>query len=168
MTWKEVRRAVAHAKVPLNAHTSTGLRTSPLVVVLGNGWSALGYSTDCVERASGQHAPQLLVVAEEASGVEAHAWEAIDSLKYRRLLAIGNPIRPDGRFVELIRQAERDRREETPDHLRVNAIQTSSSENPHADWDYSPVGLADRTWIDACIRRYGRESLWGASHIDAL
>jgi len=83
------------------------------------------------------------------------------------MLAIGNPIRPDGRFVELVRQAERDRREETPDCLRVNAIQIPSTESPHAEWDYSPVGLADRTCIEACFRRYGRESLWCASHIFA-
>jgi hypothetical protein len=167
VTWKEVRKAIAGAKVPLQAKVSQGLRTSPHVVDLGNGWCALGYSTDCVERASGQHAADLLVVAEEASGIEPYAWEAIDSLKYQRLIAIGNPIRPDGRFVELIRQAERDRREDIPDHLRVNAIQIASTSSPHADWDKSPVGLADKTWLDACFRRYGKESLWCASHVFA-
>jgi hypothetical protein len=33
-------------------------------------WHALGYSTTSVERASGQHAKDLLVIIEEASGVE--------------------------------------------------------------------------------------------------
>jgi hypothetical protein len=167
VTWKEVRKAIAGAKVPLQAKVSQGLRTSPHVVDLGNGWSALGYSTDCVERASGQHAGELLVVAEEASGIEPYAWEALDSLKYQRLIAIGNPIRPEGRFIDLIRQAERDRQENVPDHLRVNAIQIASTSSPHADWNHSPWGLADQTWLDACFRRYGKESLWCASHIFA-
>ena len=110
----------------------------------------------------------LLVVAEEASGMEPHAWEAIDSLKYQRLIAIGNPIRPDGRFVELIRQAERDRREDdAPTVCRVNAIQIPSTDSPHAELDHSPDGLADKTWMDACFRRYGKDSLWCASHIYA-
>jgi hypothetical protein len=167
VTWKELRKAIKSAKIPMEARISPGLKTSPLVVDLGNGWSALGYSTDCVERASGQHNRDLLVVAEEASGLEPHAWEAIDSFGYRRLIAIGNPIRPDGRFVELIRQAERDQREEIAPELAVNAIQIASTESPHADWDHSPWGLADKTWIDASFRRYGKESLWCASHIFA-
>ena len=128
--WKELRRALDNAPVPLAAHVSSGMKTSPQVVDLGNGWCALGYSTDCVERASGQHAGNMLVVAEEASGLEPHAWEAIDSLKYQRMIAIGNPIRPDGRFVELIRQAERDALEGVPDEQRVNAIQIPSTDSP--------------------------------------
>jgi hypothetical protein len=167
VTWKELRKAIKSARVPLDARISPGLKTSPLVLDLGNGWSALGYSTDCVERASGQHAGELLVVAEEASGLESHAWEAIDSFGYRRLIAIGNPIRPDGRFVDLIRQAERDQREGIAPELSVNAIQIPSTDSPHADWVHSPWGLADKTWIEASLRRYGKESLWCASHIFA-
>jgi hypothetical protein len=167
VTWKELRKAIQSAEIPLDARISPGLKTSPLVLDLGNGWSALGYSTDCVERASGQHAGQLLVVAEEASGLEPHAWEALDSFGYRRLIAIGNPIRPDGRFVDLIRQAERDQREGIAPKLSVNAIPIPSTDSPHADRDHSPWGLADNTWIEASFRRYGKESLWCASHIFA-
>jgi hypothetical protein len=166
--WKELRKAIQAAEIPLHARISTGLKTSPLVVELDNGWCALGYSTDCVERASGQHAGELLVVAEEASGLEDHAWDAINSFGYRRLIAIGNPIRPDGRFVELIHQAERDRQDDIPPALAVNAIQIPSTDSPHADWDHSPCGLADKTWIAASERRTGKDSLWCRSHIHAL
>src|SRR6476659_3003435 len=61
VTWKELRKAIKSAIIPLDARISAGLKTSPLVVDLGNGWSALGYSTNCVERASGQHAGNVLV-----------------------------------------------------------------------------------------------------------
>ena len=84
------------------------------------------------------------------------------------MIAIGNPIRPDGRFVELIRQAERDQHDEVPDSLRVNAIQIPSTDSPHAELDHSPWGLADRTWLEASYRRYGRNSLWCLSHIYAV
>jgi hypothetical protein len=167
VTWKELRKAIASCHIPLDARISPGLKTSPLVLDLAPGWTALGYSTNCVERASGQHGGNVLVVAEEASGLEQHAWDAIDSFGYRRMIAIGNPIRPDGRFVDLIRQAERDRQDNVPKHLRVNAIQIPSTESPHAHLDHSPWGLADKTWLDACFRRYGKDSLWCASHIFA-
>jgi len=120
-----------------------------------------------MERASGQHNAHLLAVIEEASGVEDEIWDAIDSLGYERLVCIGNPIRADGRFVELIRQAESDARDGIPPHLAVNAIQIPSTESPDADKDRSPFGLADRTWLESMYRKYGRRSLWVASHIDA-
>jgi hypothetical protein len=167
VVWKELRKALKSALLPLKARVSTGMKTSPLVVELDNGWSALGYSTNCVERASGQHAGELLVVAEEASGLEPHAWEAIDSFGYRRMIAIGNPIRPDGRFVDLIRQAERDRQEGIAPEYAVNAIRIPSTESPHADWDHSPYGLADKAFLRANFRRYGKDSLWCRSHIFA-
>ena len=68
-------------------------RPVPALVEMRPGWQALGYSTTSVERASGQHARDLLVIVEEASGVEDEIWDAIESLKYTKLVAIGNPIR---------------------------------------------------------------------------
>jgi len=166
ITWKEVRRALAASILP-TPRISSGITTSPARVELKPGHHALGYSTTSVERASGQHAPELLVIVEEASGVEEEIWDAIESLGYERLLAIGNPIRADGRFVELIRQAESDARDGIPPHLATTAIQIPSTDSPHASWEKSPYGLADRTWLEASYRRYRRDSLWVRSHIEA-
>jgi hypothetical protein len=167
VTWKEVRRAIQYAEIPPSARITSGVKTSPQQVDLGNGVQAVGYSTTSVERASGQHSGELLVVVEEASGVEDEIWEAVDSLGYDRLVCIGNPIRADGRFVELIRQADRDRADGIPRSKAVNAIRIPSTESPHAHLDRSPVGLADRTWLEAMARRYGKDSLWYRSHVMA-
>ena len=165
ITWKELRQAVEGSLIPLAARISNGIKASPQTITLGSGWQALGYSTTSVERASGQHNRKLLVGIMEASGVEDAIWDAVDSLKYSRLFAYGNPIRPDGRFVQLIRQAEKDRRDGVPKHLAVNAIQVPSTESPHAELDESPWGLADRTWLADVARRYGKTSLWYRSHV---
>jgi phage terminase large subunit len=167
VTWKEVRRAISNAIIPASAKITSGAKTSPQQLDLGNGIQAVGYSTTSVERASGQHSGELLVIVEEASGVDDEIWEAIDSLGYDRLVCIGNPIRADGRFVDLIRQADRDRADGIPPHKAVNAIQIPSTDSPHAAWDKSPIGLADKTWIDEQTRRYGKDSLWVRSHIKA-
>jgi phage terminase large subunit len=174
VTWKEIRRASEGnrddpaASVPLGLKLSNGIKASPLTVTVRDDWRALGYSTTSVERASGQHNRKLLVVVEEASGVEDEIYDAIDSLKYSRLLLIGNPIRADGRFVQFIRQADRDRHDRIPPHRAVNAIRVSSRESPDADKEESKVGLADKTWIENNERRYGKHSLWIKSHVDAV
>ena len=153
--------------LPFGGKLSSGLKASPAVIEIAPGWQALGFSTTSVERSSGQHAGHLLAVVEEASGVEDYVFDAIDSLGYERLVCIGNPIRAEGKFVELIRQADRDRADNLPPRLAVNAIRIPSTESPHAHEEKSPFGLADRTWLDSMYRKYGKGSLWVRSHIDA-
>jgi len=166
VTWKEIRRAAKSAPIPLGSRITLGAKSSPLQVELDeNGWGALGYSTTSVERASGQHSENLLVIVEEASGVEDEIWDAIESLGYERLVVIGNPIRAEGRFVDLVRQAEKDKSDGVPKRLAVNAIRVPSTDSPHAGLEKSPVGLADKTWIDSVERKYGKNSLWYKSHV---
>jgi hypothetical protein len=167
VTWKEVRKAVEKSKIPLGMKVSAGIHGSPLRASVRGDWGALGYSTTSVERASGQHNRRLLVIGEEASGISDEIYDAIDSLKYVRLLLVGNPIRSTGRFVDLIHQAARDAKEGIPRHRAVNAIRISSRESPHAHLEESPVGMADRTFIQDCERRHGALSLWVKVHIDA-
>ena len=167
VTWKEIRRATEDSKFPLGLTVSQGIRASPLRVTVRQDWGALGYSTTSVERASGQHNRKLLVIGEEASGIPDEIYDAIDSLKFVRLLLIGNPIRSAGRFVELIHQAERDKRDHVPRNRAVNAIRISSRESPHAHLEESPWGLADKTFIEDVERRHGKTSLYVKVHIDA-
>ena len=164
VTFKEVRRAKPRLA---SARLSKGVKTSPQHIDLGNGWQALGFSTTSIERASGQHNKQLLVIVDEASGVDPDIWDAIDSLGYERLVCIGNPIRAEGKFVDLIRQAETDRRDNIPPRLAVNAIQIPSTDSPHAHMEKSLFGLADATWIQSMYRKHGMDSLYTRVHVKA-
>ena len=125
VTWKEIRRAIDGCRLPFRPRITGDIKASPAMVEMRPGRQALGYSTTSVERASGQHAKNLLVIVEEASGVEDEIWDAIESLKYSKLVAIGNPIRAESRFVELIRQADQDRPDQIPPHQAVSAIRGS-------------------------------------------
>lgn len=169
VTFKEVRRAVEGSPLlkALNPRMSQGVKASPQVLEMRPGWHVLGFSTTNVERASGQHSPDLLAIINEGSGVEDHIYDAVDSWAYQKLLVFGNPIRADGRFVELNHQAKRDREDGTPKHLAVNAIQIPSTDSPHATWERSPYGMADKTWLESMYRLYGHDSLWVRSHIKA-
>lgn len=169
VTWKEIRNAVAGAVIPLGMTLSNGVKTSPQICAVdsGRGWQALGYSTTSVERASGQHNRKLLVIVEEASGVLDPIWYALDGLKYVRLLAIGNPIRPDGEYVRRIRLADDDARNGVPPAEAINAIKIPSTDSPDIELEESPRGLADRNFLRSMARMYGEKSLWYRSHIDA-
>ena len=167
VTFKEIRRCLEGAVLPFGGKVSSGIKASPAKVEVMPGWHCLGFSTTSVERSSGQHAKHLLAVVEEASGVEDFVFDAIDSSGYERLVCIGNPLHSQGRFVDLIHQAARDRADNVPPGLAVNAIQIPSTESPDADKERSQFGLADRTWLESMYRKYGRRSLWVGSHIDA-
>src|SRR5271157_2688505 len=130
--FKEIRRCLEGAVIPFGGKLSSGIKASPAVIEVAPGRQSLGFSTTSVERSSGQDARHLLTVVEEASGVEDFVFDAIDSLGYERLVCIDNPIRAEGKFVELIRQADRDRTDNVPPRLAVNAIQIPSTESPHA------------------------------------
>ena len=167
VTFKEIRRCLEGAVLPFGGKVSSGIKAVAGKVEVMPGWHCLGFSTTSVERSSGQHAKHLLAVVEEASGVEDFVFDAIDSLGYERLVCIGNPLHCQGRFVDLIHQAARDRADNVPPRLAVNAIQIPSTESPDADKERSEFGLADRTWLESMYRKYGRRSLWVGSHIDA-
>jgi hypothetical protein len=168
VTWKEVRRAANRSLIPLGIKVSTCIRGSPLRAVMRDDWGALGYSTDSVERASGQHNKNLLVIVDEASGLEPEIYEALDSLKAIRMMLNGNPIRPDGPFVDAIRRGEKDKLEGIPPEIATNSIHISSLESPDAHSAKSEWGLADKTWLDKMARQYGVDSLWWRCHILAL
>jgi hypothetical protein len=171
VTWKEVRRAILSApllQLIQPSTVSTGIRTSPHTVVLGPAWQALGYSTTTIERASGQHAGQLLVIIEEASGLEKEMWNAIQSFGYTKLVAIGNPLKAEGGFVDLCNQALGDQVRGIPKCEATCYHNLPSTASPHALWDKSPFGLADRTWLDASERMYGLDSLWYRCHVLAI
>lgn len=151
--WREIGRTHANARLPGK------LLKSPLKIDRGGGWQALGYSTTSTERLSGHHAPDLLAVIDESSGVAPEIVEAIDSLNPSRLLMIGNPLRPDGPFYERCMRAK-----EQPSDL-VNLIQIPSLESPDIKLKRSPRGLADATWLAKAKNDYGEGSLWWTTHV---
>lgn len=104
LLWEEIRRRFRGARVPLPGM----LRLTQLTV--GEGWFALGLATDEGVRFQGFHAENLLILMDEASGIPEEIWEAVEGVavgRNNRILAIGNPLSPSGRFYRLFRAASR-------------------------------------------------------------
>jgi hypothetical protein len=167
--WKEVRRA-------LRARFEQGKRVSPrlylgfdhltrgycspqrLGIQQGTDWGALGFSAQFEEGFSGQHAGDLLVIVDEASGVTAPIWSSIHGLAASRMVVCGNPIRYDCHFRELHDLAERG-------SSTIASVAISSLESPDAESDFSPVGMASRSFLDQMREVHGAESPWWQSNI---
>lgn len=66
-------------------------------------WFAVGLSTKDAEKFFGYHADDILVIVDEASGVEEEIYTGVDAVTPNlnaHVLMIGNPTNPDGRFYQ--------------------------------------------------------------------
>jgi phage terminase large subunit len=69
--WSEIHRAVERAKVPYPK-----LKTTELKFRDDNNF-AIGFSTNAGENFQGYHGKQVLIIADEAPGIESGIWDAI-------------------------------------------------------------------------------------------
>jgi phage terminase large subunit len=102
LLWAEIRAAYNVARLPLGGC----LYKTPqkgLVVDSQDKWFAVGVSTTESEKFQGYHAPHVLIVVDESSGVPDNIFEGIRgvlSAGFVRLLLLGNPTRPEGEFYD--------------------------------------------------------------------
>lgn len=158
--WKEIRRALRAARVPLGFDHLTEGFSSPqrLQVRAGTEWGALGFAAKSEEGLSGQHATNLLVIVDEASGIQEATWNAIHGLAATRIVVVGNPIKYDCHFREL-----HDKAAGGSDQIR--SVLISSLEHPHAKQEHSPVGAVSRSYLDQMREIHGENSPWWNSNI---
>jgi hypothetical protein len=97
LLWREI--AIRHSKIP--GEPFGKIFKSALEV--RSDWFAMGLSTDKPERFQGHHAPRMMLVVDEASGVDEAIYEASEGFltaEEARVLLIGNPTRPAGTFYK--------------------------------------------------------------------
>jgi hypothetical protein len=151
--WGEL--TAAHASAERHGRYLGG-RFEGLTLDWGDGWSIEGWGQGSVESKSGRHAGDLLALIDEASGCKPSVLEAIDSLNPSRRVYLGNPLRAEGKFHEVCQ------RDSDPN---TNVIRVPSLESPHIDFERSPWGMADRTWLELSRSEYGEDSQWWQSHV---
>ena len=95
--WSEIHRLVDSAKVPYPEVKKTELEFRD-----DNNF-ALGFSTNQTENFQGYHGKQVLIIADEAPGIEPGIWDAIAGImaggKVHVVMA-GNPTIPSGPFFD--------------------------------------------------------------------
>jgi len=95
--WQEIARVHSKSRFPL------GGRMLKTKWDFEAKWFALGLSTTDPNRFQGFHANDILVVVDEACGVESQIYEGVDSITTNegaKILLIGNPTEPEGEFYK--------------------------------------------------------------------
>lgn len=161
--WKEIRTSHQRAKIPLPGT----LLTQELKIA--DDWWAMGFTAPehDSDKFQGFHAQYILVVADESSGVGESIFDAIDGIltsDESRLLLIGNPTNPQGRFFkEFSTGASKITISafDTPNFTRYDITEMDILNNC---WQEKITGslpmpyLVTPGWVSDRLKRWGRES----------
>ena len=145
--WEELRNLFIFAKQPLRGEcakkSTTGCR-------LANGAQILGLTAERPEGFQGIRAGNMLVIVDEASGVDDTIYTVIEGNMAggSKLLLTGNPTKTKGYFRESLR-----------DDSRFECIKLPSTESPNIlAGEILVKGLATREWLDERRREWGEDS----------
>jgi phage terminase large subunit len=138
--------------------SAIGGKLSATRLDLGPDWFAIGWSTDRPERFQGQHAEHLLLIVDEASGVDQGLFEAAQGFltaEGARLLLIGNPTQLSGEFFDAFHTKR----------AAYNLISVSAFDTPAFTGEEVPAevlrALPTVEWVDEMRALYGEDSpLW--------
>jgi len=117
---------------------------------------AVGFSTDQPEQFAGHHSPRLLLVVDEASGVDERIYNASKGFLTAaspdtRVLLIGNPTKPAGTFFRACRA-------DSP----YNVIHMSAFDSPNLTGEEVPkklaMALTSKQWVDEMKEEFGEDS----------
>ena len=141
--WRQVHKMYNGAKYSL------GGKLLDTRLEMPDGRFALGLSADSDEEFQGFHSPNMLIVVDEAEGVEDPIYEAIEGVMTSencRLLLIGNPTTMSGSF----RRAFYEERE------LYHTMTISALESPNlTNGKMVTRGLVSRRWVEE------RKKVWG-------
>ena len=143
--WRTIHEILAKAPVSLPGERSkTELKLSPI-------WYATGITTESTESFTGRHHPRLLVLVDEAPGVDENIHLAVSTLTTgadNRLVLIGNPTTTSGTFYEAFRHTS-----------TWKPIVISCFDHPNVKSGIEGIkGAVTREWINE------KRELWGEHH----
>lgn len=174
LLWKELRKLYRQAAA--NGHPIGGtLPPRAPELRFEEDWAVLGFSSSDEVNMQGFHTPGgTLFILDEAMGVKEGHWDAIKGTLtggYDRLLAIGNPTTPAGRFYELFKP----RRKGSP--VKIQRIHISAFDSPNykaaaaveaeggiagPECEVIP-GIVTKKYVDERREEWGEDSpLWKA------
>lgn len=125
--WREIATAVKRAKYKLTEAEVTQAGLS-----IDTDWFAVGLSTKRPENFFGYHADHILVVVDEAGGVEEPIFKGVAAITPNtnaRVLLIGNPTNPGGTFYDAFTKPE----------LGYNTFSVSAFDTPN----FTDTGIKD-------------------------
>lgn len=96
LIWAEIGDACRGSRIPMPEPSQTGIKFS-------DQHYAIGLSTNDPTKFQGYHGEKVLIIVDEATGVLASIYDAIEGIRAGgdvRVLLLGNPTVPGGKFYE--------------------------------------------------------------------
>jgi hypothetical protein len=162
--WRELRRAHRKAGLPgritLDCHWYMGEgRSDEELIAMGR------KPSDYDENAfQGLHAPHILVLIDEASGIPPSLWVAVETLmtsEHSRMLALGNPDDPSSDFAKKCKIWER---EEDAEVISISAFDTPNFTGEYVPEDVAAAIVTER-WVEDRRKDWGEESILWTSRV---
>lgn len=154
LLWREIRAGVTRGQAR-RAHPLIFPDATATKLELGEQWFAIGQSTNQPERFQGHHADHLLLIVDEASGVDEAIYEAAEGFltaEGSRVLLIGNPTRAAGQFHRAF----------TSERAMWNGIHISAFDSPNLTGENVPPHVAraliSKAWVDEKHEQWGPDS----------
>jgi phage terminase large subunit len=142
--WAEISRLWHAARIPLGGDMlTTEINVNPKMK-----WMAMGIPSSEEVRFQGLHAEDILIIFDEAAGIEPHIYTAAAgnlTSQNSRFVLIGNPTSPSGMFYEYSKNSNWNR-------INISAFDSPAINEP----DKYPF-LVNQKWIDE------RRAEWGES-----
>ncbi len=118
---------------------------------------AVGLSVDKPVRLQGRHSPNLLVLVDEASGIDPAIWEMFEALHPKTIIVLGNPLDATGQFANCFMSD------------RWHKITVSGEECVQWQEKNGKIpGLVTREWIKDMADLHGIKSPWYRVHVLGL
>lgn len=136
LIWKEIRSAYREAVIPLGGNL---MPKTPELHLIHDEWYAAGLSTNEPDRFQGFHEEHILVIVDEAAGVNLEIYEAIEGIltsSGARLLLIGNPTAIGTPFYDAFTK-----------EIGYKTFHISAFDTPNfTAYGISPEDIANDTW----------------------
>lgn len=139
--WREIRGSVSGKNI---YKESSILDTK---INISDKWFALGLSTDKPDQFQGFHSPHLMVLIDEASGINPEIEEAIDGLTPEKIVRIGQPLSTVGRFADSFRM-------QGVHKMRISAFDTPNVK----EGKIIIPGLINKDDVEGFKVKYGEDS----------
>jgi phage terminase large subunit len=143
--WREVQQRHRAARGLFHGATVTDSE-----IHMAPDWFAIGISTDEVEALQGFHGSRVLVIVDEASGVDEAMFSAIEGLLAggdTRLLLLGNPLRTSGTFFDAFGKDRDDWHQ-----ITISAFDTPNFTGEKVSREVRKR-LVSRKWVERAARR---------------
>lgn len=157
--WREIRRAHSLASLPGRVNqTEWILPVNGVDELVAFGRKPADYDEAAFQ---GIHARYVLVILDEAAGIPANLWAAVESITTNddsRILAIGNPDNPSSVF------AQKCSAESLWNVIHISAFDTPAFTGEQFPDELLPY-LVTRRWVEEQAQEHGEDSPWYQSRV---